>query len=140
LTLQSVLLDLNSLPIWVLILAELLIWAALALRLWIGAPREFRWRIPIGTAIGIGLMAAVAGIQGGSLRTMTWLAILVPASFLIGTIRRRNFVSDYVALRDKYGPESAQLASFGRLLAVRIALAALGLILLSALLVRGIEI
>lgn len=132
--------NLRTFPAWPFIVAEAVAWVALAVRLWLMFPGGQRRNIPVGVVVGAVLLNVVLGIQGGSPSTAAWLSIVVCGSMLLPTIGKSDIFRDYFAVKEKYGPHSPELTALGRSFALRIMAAAGVLLILSAVLVRGITI
>jgi len=133
-----VLLNLQTVPTWAVVLAEILALALLGITLWFIGKPESRRLIPVVLAV-IALLALVqTRIQERSGRVAAWLIVVVSLTFALSALGRRGkLYAEYSRIEAKYGKKSKQLNSYAMKVAARIVIIGIVLLVLSAIFIKG---
>ncbi len=132
------LLNLDTIPAWAVVLAEVLALGLLGVTLWFIVKPEFRRRIPAAVAVVAVLAVVQTRIQERGGRVAAWLIVLVSLAFALSALGRRGrLYAEYWRTEEKYGKKSKELNSYALKVVVRIAIIVIVLMALSAVFIKG---
>jgi len=131
-------LNLETVPAWTVVLAEILALGLLGVTGWFIAKPEFRWRIPAALAVIAVLAVVQTRIQERSGRVAAWLIVLVSLTFGLSALDKRGrLYAEYWRIEKRYGKQSKELNSYALKVAVRIIIIMIVLMVLSAVFIKG---
>jgi hypothetical protein len=105
---MAAVINVDSVPLVILLLAEAASWVFLAVRLLIVQPKLSRGRVAVGVIVGAALIQALGLVQGHPLRTVALLGIIAPLSYSVSTVVLRRHYARYLEAQEKYGVRSVE--------------------------------
>jgi hypothetical protein len=105
---MAAVINVNSVPLVILLVAEAASWVFLAVRMLIVRPKLSRRRAAVGVIVGAALIQALGLVQGHPERTVVLLAITAPLSFAVSTLVLRRQYVRYFEVQDEYGVRSVE--------------------------------
>jgi hypothetical protein len=133
-----VLFNLDTVPAWTVVLAELLGLGLLGVTLWFIAKPESRRLIPAALAVVAVLAVVQTRIQERGGRVAAWLIVLVSLTFALSALGRRGrLYAEYWRIEKKYGKKSKELNSYALKVVARIVIIIIVLMVLSAVFIKG---
>jgi len=105
---MAAVINVNSVPLAILLVAEAASWVFLAVRMLIVRPKLSRRRAAVGVIVGAALIQVLGLIQGHPERTVVLLAITAPLAFAVSTLVLRRHWARYFEAQDKYGVRSVE--------------------------------
>jgi hypothetical protein len=105
---MAAMINVNSVPLVILLVAEAASWVFLAVRMLIVRPKLSRGRAAIGVIVGAALIQALGLFQGHPERTVVLMGITVALSFAVSTLVLRRHYARYFEAQEKYGVRSVE--------------------------------
>lgn len=135
---ESMYVNLDTMPAWAVVLAEIIALGLLGVTLWFIAKPQLRRRIPVALGIAVVLALVQTRIQERGWRVSAWLIVVVCLTFALSALGRRgNLYSEYWRIEQKYGKKSKEINSFAMKMVVRIVVIMTVLLVLSAIFIKG---
>jgi len=103
-----VVVNISSVPLFVLWTAEAASWVFLLVRMLIVQPHRLRGRVVAGVIIGVVLIQVLGLARGLPQRTVALMAIAVSLSLALSTLVLRRLYRKYLDAQEEYGPRTPQ--------------------------------
>jgi hypothetical protein len=105
---MAAVINVNSVPLAILLVAEAASWVFLAVRMLIVRPKLSRGRVSFGVIAGAALIQALGLVQGHPERTVALMAMTVALSLAVSTLILRRQYARYFEAQDEYGVRSVE--------------------------------
>ena len=100
--------NVNSVPLVILLVAEAASWVFLAVRMLIVRPKLSRGRAAVAVIVGAALIQALGLLQGHPERTVALMGITVALSFAVSTLVLRRQYARYFEAQEEHGIRSVE--------------------------------
>ena len=100
--------NVNSVPLVILLVAEAASWVFLAVRLLIVSPKLSRRRAAFGVIVGAALIQALGLVHGHPERTVVLMAMTGALSYAVSTLVLRRQYARYFAAQQEHGVRSVE--------------------------------
>ena len=105
---MAAVINVNSVPLVILLVAEAASWVFLAVRMLIVQPKLSRRRAAVGVIVGAALIQAHGLVQGQPERTVVLLAMTAALSFSVSTLVLRRQYARYFEAQEEHGVRSVE--------------------------------
>jgi hypothetical protein len=133
-----VLVNLDAVPAWTVVLAEILGLGLLGVALWFIFKPSYRRRIPVALGILVVLALVQTAIQERGWRVGAWLIDAVGLTFALSALGRHGGPwTKYWRIEEEYGKDSKELKAYATKLALRTTIIGTVFLVLAAVLIKG---
>jgi hypothetical protein len=133
-----VLVNLDAVPAWTVVLAEILGLGVLGVTGWFIVKPSYRRRIPVALGVLVVLALVQTAIQERGWRVGAWLIDAVGLTFALSALGRHGGpFAKYRRIEEKYGKDSKELKAYAAKLALRMVIIVAVLLVLAAVLIKG---
>jgi hypothetical protein len=105
---MATVININSVPLVILLVAEAASWVFLAVRMLIVRPKLSRGRAAVGVIVGAALIQALGLVQGHTERTVVLIAMTAALSLAASTLVLRRHWARYFEAQEEYGVRSVE--------------------------------
>jgi len=105
---MAAVINVNSVPLVIFLVAEAASWVFLLVRMLIVRPKMSRGRAAVGVIVGAALIQALGLVRGLPERTVALMGITVALSFAVSTLVLRRHYARYFEAQEKYGVRSVE--------------------------------
>ena len=105
---MAAVINVNSVPIVIFLVAEAASWVFLLVRMLIVRPKLSRGRAAVAVIVGAALIQALGLLQGHPERTVALMGITVALSFAVSTLVLRRQYARYFEAQEEHGIRSVE--------------------------------